>query len=357
MTATLAPKQRALYASDASRQSFWGHTLTTNDDGSTSIEGIEIFKVGTFRDSMGEEMTWEIEHLQQMAANFDLLKSKGIFPNVPVREDHSFSVTKVIGYFENVRVKDDRLLADVRITEPAGADKIARGTYRSVSNEVGFYETNDGAMYWPVVYGFAYVDLPAVEGLHNANTNGISVFSRTSNKEALVATPDKVDDKAPEAPAATPHQFRIAGQTTIDYVKVQEHIDSVETRNAALEATAKAADEKFRKDFVQSLVDKKVLAAPQKDATEKFALDLSAESFEAWRGTWEHAPAIALLGEHGVENRDPSGKSPTEAEKLADEIQVCKDTLAYSKRAGMSAEKLARHPAQIKLNELTKNTN
>lgn len=356
MTATLAPpKPRAFYASDATRASFWGHKMTTGDDGKTLIEGIEIFRVGTFRDSMGDQMTWELEHLHQMVANFDLLREKQIFVNAPVREDHSFTVTKVIGYIDKLYVKDDKLLADVTITEPEGAEKIARTTYRSVSNEVGLYETNDGAMYWPVVYGFAYVDLAAVEGLHSKNTNGVSVYARqtSTTKEPTVADNDTpVTDKAPDAPAASTHQFRIAGATTTDFAKVQAHIDSVESRNAALEATAKATDEKFRKDFVQGLVDKNMIAAPQKEATEKFALDLSVESFEAWRGTWEHAPAITLLQEHGA---DAAGTNKTEDQAKAEEIQTCKDTLEFSRRAGMSAEKLAKHPAAIKLAELTKN--
>lgn len=150
--------------------------------GSHILRGLRIFKKGTFKDSMGMERTWEDTHLEQMAFHYTLLKDGGFLPNVPVRVDHSFSVQNVAGYFLNVyREKDDSsfLAADVEITEPDAYAKWERGTYRSRSLEVGMYETNDGAMYWPVILGLAFVDIPAVEGLHGRSQGDTAYFSQT----------------------------------------------------------------------------------------------------------------------------------------------------------------------------------
>jgi hypothetical protein len=154
-------------------------------NGTHLLEGLRIFKAGTFKDSLGYEHTWETTHLEQMAFHFKLLRDGGNFPNVPIRVDHSFSARNVVGYFVDVyRAKDDDtfLAANIEITEPDAYEKWERGTYRSRSLEVGMYETNDGAAYWPVIMGLAFVDIPAVEGLHAAQRPGLH-FSQVLRDE------------------------------------------------------------------------------------------------------------------------------------------------------------------------------
>lgn len=151
-------------------------TTRETDTGTHVIEGIRIFKSGTFADSMGIVRTWEPIHLDMMAAHFKLLRDGDIFPNVPVRVDHSFSARDVVGYFLNVYrdAEDDTFLAgDIEITEPDAFEKWERGTFRSRSLEVGMYETNGESpqSYFPVVMGLAFVDIPAVEGLHAKGTS------------------------------------------------------------------------------------------------------------------------------------------------------------------------------------------
>lgn len=188
-TTTDAPKKISLYGVDTSAFTFDGHAMSKNADGTSRVTRMPVFKAGTFRDSWGDQQTWTQDHLRQMVDNFSLLKARDIFPNVPVRSDHSFSIDKVIGYVDGLSLSEDGnfLLADYTVTEPTAAEKIARGTYRSRSLEVGMFETNSGEMYYPVVFGFAFVDIPAVEGLHSKKS-GVAFFSMSMD-EGGVWTP------------------------------------------------------------------------------------------------------------------------------------------------------------------------
>jgi hypothetical protein len=146
--------------------------------GGGEVLDVPIFRTGTFKDSMGEQHTWVLEHLHQMVFHFGHLRDAGILVNVPSRNGHKSlfgAGGEVVGYITDIRIgsEDEKgntlLLADFDITEPDAYSKIDRGTWRSRSAEIGFYETNDETMYWPVLMGVAWVDLPAVEGLFSKN--------------------------------------------------------------------------------------------------------------------------------------------------------------------------------------------
>lgn len=146
-----------------------GHRETPR--GTHILEGLRIFRTGTFTDMFGQTATWEDYHLQLMVAHYQILKDGGYFPNVPIREDHTSSLAKVAGYFENVYLDSEDpsfLSSDVEFTEPQAYDKWYRGTWRARSVEIGMFETNDGKFFWPVVMGLAFVDIPAVEGLYRS---------------------------------------------------------------------------------------------------------------------------------------------------------------------------------------------
>lgn len=145
--------------------------------GTHLIKGMRIFRAGSFANSLGERSDWTTADLDEMVKNFEDLRSRGILPNVPVRADHSRSVNNVVGYFTSLYREDDYLLADVELTEPDAVGKYERGTYRSRSAEIGVYVSNDEQVYWPVVMGVAFCDIPAVEGLHAA---ALSAFSAAS---------------------------------------------------------------------------------------------------------------------------------------------------------------------------------
>lgn len=176
--------------------------------GGAIIRAFPVFRTGTFKDSWGDQHTWETEHLQQMVFHYGLLKGRNILPNVPVRNQHKSLFGgggEVVGYVADLYTiggyEDgyERLVADLEITEPDAFDKIDRGTWRSRSAEIGFYETNDEVMYWPVFMGVAFVDIPAVEGLESA----FSKYRKSKNKDEYI--PIRDDEEGATVPKTKTH--------------------------------------------------------------------------------------------------------------------------------------------------------
>lgn len=184
--------------------------------GNLFLEGVAVFRSGTFRDSMGFQHVWETEHMTQMVDNHAALSGRGVLEHIPVRKDHvgflDSSLNSVIGYNTNIRTEERMntvsgemctyLLADMEIIDEDAIRKIESGLWRNLSSEIGTYLTNAEAEYWPVYMGVAFVDFPAVEGLANSfskrgpNDSGIhagsAVFSLVNEQE----DPDMATKKA-----------------------------------------------------------------------------------------------------------------------------------------------------------------
>lgn len=381
-------------------------TMSVNSKGLPEVRGLRIFKTGTFPDSFGISHTWEDVHLDQMVMHFKLLKDNGIFPNVPWRSDHSFSVEKVIGYLTAVfrDPEDPTFLASaMEFTESDAYDKYQRGTYRSRSLEVGLYETNSGATYFPVVMGVAFVDIPAVEGLHSAPSNA-HTFSQviTDTKEMPVSTqnPDPAvvpapavapvptnsmilpntstfaastptpptppaepnnPQPAPTPPAPQPQpqpsaeaapQLSLFGRPTTDFAAVQRHITTLETfRQETIEMG--------RRDFVTNLAHSNKIAATQIDSMAALVLTMNDEQFAAFRATYEAAGAAPLFAPHGQQSgtsSTPQGAAgpPNEGQPNAEpnEMDILEETVANHKRAGMSEETIEKTSSYKKLQAL-----
>lgn len=340
----------------------WGKR---NDDGTGAFTDLSIFRVGTFKDSMGIQHTWEPEHLQQMVFNFELLKARGIFPNVPIRKDHSFSVENVVGYITELTIKDGFLYASGDITEPDAAGKIDRKTFRSRSSEIGVYETNDEAFFWPVVFGFAFVDIGAVEGLFNNPNANSNKFTLITDKETTLTTPDtslstfQVGGKATNDHAAVqahitsleaqiaanqPAKFNIRGVPTTDATAVQNHITALETSLGEIDAAA-------RTEYVTGLAKANKIGAPQIESLTAHALSLTPEQYAAFKTSYEAAPVVPALGKHGNDITNPNN-TITDAGETPDEIEVLEEIVKMSRQAGLSEEAVAKTPSFRKLQEL-----
>lgn len=312
-----------------------GHRFEKNEDGTVKVFDLEIFKVGTFRDSMGDQATWTQTHLEQMVFHFGLLRDNGVFPNVPFRSDHSYSVDKIVGYIDALRAVNGKLVADITLTEPVAFDKFQRTTYRSRSLELGMYVTNDEEAYYPVVMGCAFVDIPAVEGLHR---NGVPVrsysFVSSSTTPKELAVPDKKDDATP-----TPHVFRVLGTDVTDYAQVQAFMDALVTENTGLKAQVAAADDfakgvrdTERKAFVAGLAKDGKIAQPQVASLEALAVGLSDEQFSAFKAGYEAAPVLRMLSKH-VDVTNPGGEDDKGG---TDRIATLEAIVAQHRMAGMS---------------------
>lgn len=194
----------------------------------SGVKGLRIFKTAKgLKDSRGKARDWSREDLEQMVANFALLREGNILPNVPVRENHSRDVRQVGGYISGLRVSTAPdgsghffLEADLDFTEPEVQARYERGTYRNRSIEIGAYETNNGEVYFPVVLGLAFCDIPAVEGLYEA---ALSAYSTGDGPEIMVYAPDNDAD----ASGTTDTTSTKAPQTAETFDRVVNDLTSV----------------------------------------------------------------------------------------------------------------------------------
>jgi len=358
-----------------------GLTTRTGASGSLIIERMPVFKSGTFKDSMGTQATWEPEHLEQMVFNFGMLKERGTLPNVPVRNQHRSLFGgggEVIGYILALHHDQEsgRLLADFEVTEPDAAGKIQRGTFRARSAEIGMYETNDEALYWPVFMGFAFVDIPAVEGLYNkAQAESPSEFIIMTEEDAPVADDkNKGDDKAPAAPAApaaepqtepaTPpaepaapaapaaepqehgapsagaFQFKVKGAPTTDFAAVQRHIDALET--AQVEQVQNS-----RREYVTGLARDRKITQPQVEGLQSLVSTMTDEQYESFRTAYSVAPAQPLLDVHAG-----GGTEVTPSSEENEEVATLRETIAMHQRSGIPQEQIEKMPSFIRLKAL-----
>lgn len=321
------------------------------DDGTGFVKGVRIFKAGTFRDSMGVQDTWTTEHLVAIVAHFNMFRDNGLFAQVPVRRDHSMSIDKVIGYFQDARVEGSFLVADLEITEPDAMDKFGRGTFRNRSSEIGFYRTNNEELYWPVLLGVAFVDIPAVEGLDfgkNAEGKPDKIFtyvSQNSLEESAVADQPSPTQQPP-APAAAPapHQFTVAGKAVTDVAQVQEYINGLEAA-AAVSATEVTTLRKFRDETMaegrkafcdQLATDGKILAAMLPGLI-PLAQGMNDEQFAQFKESYDKMEKLSLLSTHaGATNADGTsgGGVPVSQASTPTEIETAEEIIAMWRRQG-----------------------
>lgn len=366
--------------------------FSKQDSGALALKDVPVFRSGTFRDSWGEQTTWTDDDLSRMVANYNYLKDARLLDDIPVRDGHPSFLSKggpgggeVVGWHTSLRTEKleshdgndyTYLLADFEVTEPHAAGKVERRTWRNRSAEIGTYGTNGDVEYSPVYMGFAYVDIPAVEGLKINGHSRLASFNRDSgNRFFFMAgrdlsvstattaptgagtenppapttpppTPAPAPTPTPPAPAPAPapqptppaqhsapvqvHEFRVNGGVVSDFAAVQRHIDT-------LEKFQKESVEQARRDFVTSLAtDNKILGNEEtiKSMTE-FALGLAPEQFVSWKATFAAAPGNPALQNHGAQ----TGGTPAGTAR-AERIEVLKDTIQQHTMVGMSKEKI-----------------
>lgn len=319
------------------------------------VKDIEIFKAGTFKG-----IEFKQSALDKMVANFHYLKSFDIFPNVPMRADHpgfwsAGEVDKIGGYVSDLKRIGKKLVADVRFTKEEMLKKVLDGSYISRSAEIGSYTDNDGTVYDPILYGFAWVDIPAVEGLSPQFS-----FSKDKNIELINLNEENMGEEKQFPPVEESEETKV--EETEE--KEEESTEEVETpAEEKVEAPAEekkeevetpaeekvelskdnkimdfakvfpkeAAElEKFRQAELSGLVEGlvktgKITPAMQEKELE-FVKSLSTEQFAQYKSIREESPAIVKFDEDvtndGEENQDKPGsgsEEKTPAEK-ADEF-------------------------------------
>ena len=300
-------------------------------DGSNDmiVRGIKVFRVGRFKNSVGNWNDWSAERLQRAAENFNRLRVTRVFPDVPVRLDHTKSVRDLVGYFHELRFDGQYLVADILFTKRSAYDEYNAGHLRNVSLEIGQYETNDEVLYDDVVQGLAFVDIPAVEGLHQRPTGEehMGTQNKGDEEQETEATPEPEPTptpapaeppEEPEPPAQVPsaqetrsrepdehrrpvQTFRINGAEVADLAAVQTHIDVLERFRADTNTS-------LRNSFVDDLVKHGVIMAPKAEAMKIHVATLSNEQFAAFprdvRG--RAGPQPVRQARHDDQSRDSS---------------------------------------------------
>lgn len=348
-----------------------------------------VFRTGTFRDSMGIQSTWEGLHLDMMKSHFDMLKSRNILKDIPVRDGHpgwlmsgQEGTGKVIGWHTGLTVEEIEieqgkfsfLLADYEITDPDAAIKEENGTYRNRSSEIGEYTTNDEATFWPTYLGVAMVDFSAVEGLNFSkygaemkDPEGRVFHVFMDEKEAppvgandQQTVPPVVVPVVPVAPPAippavqlaaqvTPQAFTVNGQATTDFAAVQAHI-------ATLEGFRDETISSGIEDFVNGLAAPGVnkILATQIPEMVAWAKTLSSEQFAAWKKTQETVPAHPIVGQ--VFGVTPTTDGTATVLPAAADIQQQYDTaveqVKMHTQAGTPQAKIEKLPSWAKMKAL-----
>ena len=330
------------------------------------VRGLKVFRVGAFRNSRGQRNEWTAERLQRAVDNFNALRRNRVFPDVPVRLDHTSSMRDVVGYFHELHFDGQFLLADILFTKRSAYDEYNAGHLRNVSLEIGQYETNDEVLYDDVVQGLAFVDIPAVEGLHQRHPGDetMTVAEKEETKPVTpkkdettpVATPEPTtpetptedpddDDDDDDAEAKTPkakvgahrrsapQTFRINGAETSDAAAAQAHIDSLEQFRSDMRST-------LRDSFVDDLAKQNKILGPQVEQFKNHCASLTDTQFEAFRTMYDGMPAHNLLAKHDT-TTDPA---VIDAQDTADELAIAKEVLQQFRRANRSQEFIEKTP-------------
>lgn len=345
-----------------------------------------VFRTGTFRDSMGEEATWEQIHLDQMVDYFNMLMERKILADVPVRKYHpDFGgifggqarnpMDEMVGYITDLRTQlrenpiDHKeygyLYAGFEILDVEAQQKIDSGLWRNLSLEVGPTFTNDNAEYWPTVRGVAYVDFPAVQGLRDFSqpvgdsrryyqyvedtmSHPLGTVQGPAGTPQLQQPQLTFQQPVQQVSPPAPHEYTIGDKKVTDPAEVQRVLNAWSEELNTLREFRNTVGEQQRENFVQALINDNKLLAPQKDAAITYAKSLSETQFTAWAQLMDAAAPVGILQPHGQQTNNGStyvqdGDTSLQAGELGAkeyEIEKHRGILETFARTGMTAEKI-----------------
>jgi hypothetical protein len=340
------------------------------------VEREAVFRSGTFRDSMGYQNTWESIHMQQMLANYNYLVANNLFKDVPVRDGHpGFLINGQPGMGKNVGwhtgleietlaaphdgVEYDYVFASFELLDPAAIAAYESGLFRNRSAEIISYASNAEAEFWPVYAGFAFVDIPAVEGLNFSrdpstprdHSRVLVMFDKEipAMTAPLQGAPAPTDRPALGGPANAPHVFSVNGQPVTDYSAVQRHITVLETAQREAQAAGREA-------FVKDLSDRGVILATAVDHFNALAVQLDQTGWELFCKGYEGAGTSSIVAQHaspasGVGGTLASNGAATGGPQAvqAQEIEDAKQVVAAFRAASMKPDQLKATPSYKKL--------
>jgi hypothetical protein len=303
------------------------------------LKNVEVFKAGTYKG-----IQFKPSALEKMVAHFYYLKSFGKFPNVPVRADHPALfgiggvVDKVGGYIEELKKVGNKLVADFRITSQDMWDKIQEGSYISRSAEIGAYDDNDGTIYSPILFGVAWVDIPAVEGLspkfsfskdrNLIKLNSISMDKEKKDLSKEVEGKESEKDQAPSTPEKKV-ESKEKVETPEKTTKKLDKNDQVENSSFDKQFPKEAEElKKYRAEVLSNFFDKLVtegkLSPASQEKSLEFAKTLSNENLELFKDLLSSFPVSVKLDKEEIEEEEGEVENEVNEEedidKKADEF-------------------------------------
>lgn len=192
-------------------------------------------------------------------------------------------------------------------------------------------------------------DQPATEPVTEQPTpEGGSTEETAPEGTPATETAPVVPESAP-APAPAPAAdnkggqgfVMIGGQKVTDLAAIQAHVNSLEQfRTETMQAT--------RTSFVDKLVADRKVTAPQAEALKTFVADLSAAQYESWTASWNAAPSLSLLENHGSGTSNHQGGTVNKTDRIRD----LEDIVAHHRAAGKSEDEIKNMPSYKELQQL-----
>lgn len=148
------------------------------------MKGVEIFKVGKWRDSLGRPVTADNALVDQIVENFGSLNSVPGF-NVPIKLGHNDRVGEpAYGWVSDLSNNDGVLTAEFEDVDPAIVDAIRKRSYNAVSIELAPRVEFDGKTFRNVLSGVALLgaEWPAVKGLKPLSASKFAMFAAEANE-------------------------------------------------------------------------------------------------------------------------------------------------------------------------------
>lgn len=353
------------------------------------LKDVPVFRSGEFRNSMGDLNTWEDLHLSQMQSNFEYLKANGTLPNIPVRKGHgsflSEPMDSLVGWHDSVHTEQMKspvdglsytyLLADYYIFDQEAAERVDAGDWPNRSAEIGGYTSNNQTQYWPLYMGFAYVDIPAVEGLNFSKyqkeaggklsilVDDLKEFSVTNPVVPPVAPPvAPVLPVVPatethSAPAAVPFSFSLFGTVSSDFAAVQAHITRLESEKTLNDQFKKEQATAARDNFVAGLAagDTPKILQGQVEGMKAHVQTLDDSQFAAFKTIYDGLPGIGVLQQHGNSNGtgNPIIAGAGTKDEKGERISVLTEMVDRHRLAGvMSEEQITKTNSYVELQRL-----
>jgi len=218
------------------------------------------------------------------------------------------------------------------------------GTYISRSAEIGTYDDNEGTIYSPILFGVAWVDIPAVEGLSpkfslskDKNVKLLNLNLKESMTKEQIALAKETEDAKTELEKGKVAETIVKEESKKEEIvetplkkestKIEKN-DEVETASFSKQFPKEAGElEKYRIEVLENFFDKLVtdgkLLPVSKEKCLAFAKDLSAEKLESFKALLSSFPKSIKLdkeveGEEGEVEKEDEKDDEKDSEDKAD---------------------------------------